>query len=182
METISKIIEIIEKSIKAVEPVIWFIFIGVICYWLRNPIFSLLSSIANRIERGDTIEAGTSGVKLVSVITDEKLKNITQSDGLPNLIYLTHKAIRLPEKDKGNYQYYRLVIYLDADEPKILEKVTKVIYHLHPTFKDKDREKTNKEKSFELATIAWGEFNMTADIYFEDQTKPLIVERYINFY
>ncbi|MBS1811640.1 MAG: hypothetical protein JST84_25995 [Acidobacteria bacterium] len=70
---------------------------------------------------------------------------------------------------------------MDADAPRLLDEVEKVIYHLHPTFRNPNRESVDRQSNFEIQTAAWGEFNMTADIYFKGKSKPLIVERYINF-
>jgi transcription initiation factor IIF auxiliary subunit len=56
-----------------------------------------------------------------------------------------------------------------------------VIYHLHPTFRDPDREITDCSTQFALETAGWGMFNRTADVYVKGRVKPVELERYINF-
>ena len=90
--------------------------------------------------------------------------------------------MRSPEKSSLTLisLHYRLRIALDADEPELLDDVEKVIYHLHPTFKDPDRTVTDRRSNFEIGTAAWGEFNMTAEIFFRSGKPKLVVERYID--
>ena len=94
---------------------------------------------------------------------------------------MTHQAVRDPSLDRGGQQYYRLRIAIDADDPGMLSDVEKVIYHLHPTFRDPDRTSTDRESGFEIGTAGWGEFNMTAEILFRGGKPKLVIERYIDF-
>jgi transcription initiation factor IIF auxiliary subunit len=98
---------------------------------------------------------------------------------LPHDIYIVHTARHDPALDACGQEYYRLRIFMDADESERLDDVAEVTYRLHPTFRDPIRKVTDRRSNFELRTAAWGEFNMTAEIRFKGGDK-LVVERYIN--
>jgi hypothetical protein len=95
--------------------------------------------------------------------------------------YLRHSAKRDPTLDKDNLHYFRLNFWLDADDTGMLDEVDKVVYVLHPTFQNPIREISNRQTSFGMNTIAWGEFNLKAIVYFKNSKSPLTLERYINF-
>lgn len=91
-------------------------------------------------------------------------------------IYICHRARKIPRSD-----YYQVQIYLDADEPATLDKIEKVIYHLHPTFPERQRLLTNRNDRFQLEIKAWGEFMLYALVYFKSRNKPVRLKRYLNF-
>jgi transcription initiation factor IIF auxiliary subunit len=95
---------------------------------------------------------------------------------------LVHFAKLNPESSKRQGRpYYTIQVRLEADSPELMQRVLKVVYHLHPTFPNPDREISDRESSFELTTAGWGQFNLSADVYFEDNSQPLRLFRYINF-
>lgn len=63
----------------------------------------------------------------------------------------------------------------------IKKRVDKLVYHLHPSFPDPERETTERANSFEMTTYGWGQFNLSADVHFTDGSEPLKLFRYINF-
>jgi transcription initiation factor IIF auxiliary subunit len=69
---------------------------------------------------------------------------------------------------------------LEGEDDSDLDAVGRVVYHLHPTFRDPIREITNRETKFQLQTAAWGQFNLTAEVYLRVAAEPLRLERYIN--
>ncbi|MFD9498780.1 pYEATS domain-containing protein [Streptomyces sp. NPDC060035] len=71
-------------------------------------------------------------------------------------------------------------IFLEGND-RDLDRVTRVVYHLHPTFYQRDRTVTDRTANFELNTSAWGMFNLTADVHMTGQQKPLKLGRYLNF-
>ena len=155
---------------------------GFLC--LRPAIQRILDSVATRIEQGDPFEAGTSGVKLGSgqkaKTEAEGEEHLFVKDDLPHQIYLVHSTRRAKDLDTEEYEYYRLRIAVDADEPKLLVNILSVTYHLHPTFKEPIRTVSDSRQKFLLATACWGEFNMYAEVRFKDGRPPLNIERYIN--
>ncbi len=169
------------------QSLVWpFVLIG-LAIWFRGGVKQVLNAISERIKGGASFEAGPSGIKIGAVqappSTTKTLARVEDTrtvDDLPHPLYMTHQAVRDSSLDRGGQQYYRLRIAVDADEPEILDDVEKVIYHLHPTFRDPDRTSTDRQSGFEIGTAAWGEFNMTAEIFFRSGKPKLVVERYIN--
>jgi transcription initiation factor IIF auxiliary subunit len=66
--------------------------------------------------------------------------------------------------------WWRWSVWIDArlDE---LNEVEKVIWHLHPTFPEPDREHKNREEKFKLETAGWGTFRVVADVVMKDGRK-----------
>jgi hypothetical protein len=148
----------------------------------------MLTAIADRIRSGASFKAGIGGIEIGAVqAPPSTTKTLTAAedtrtvDDLPHAIYMTHRATRDASLDRGGLQYYRLRIALDADEPELLDEVEKVIYHLHPTFRDPDRTVTDRRSNFAIGTAAWGEFNMTAEVFLRSGKPKLVIERYIDF-
>ena len=54
-------------------------------------------------------------------------------------------------------------VWIEAPEAE-LEKVEKVVWHLHPTFPEPDRTQTNRADKFLLKTAGWGTFRLRADV------------------
>lgn len=96
-------------------------------------------------------------------------------------VYVVHKARRDKSLDRGEYEYYSLRIFLETDEEEDLAWISYVVYHLHQSFPKPDRTIRDRDTQFELRTSAWGQFNLTADVYLKGSEKPLRLERYLNF-
>jgi len=58
-------------------------------------------------------------------------------------------------------------VWIEAPDAE-LDKVQKVTWHLHPTFPDPVREKTNRSEKFRLDTAGWGGFKVRADVTMKD--------------
>ena len=156
--------------------------IGVLLF--RPVIKRVLAAVATRIEQGDPFEAGTSGVKLgsgqQSKSGEHGEEQLLKKDELPHELYLVHSKKRAKDLDTDEYEYHRLRIWVDADEPEMLRDLASVTYHLHPTFRDPIKIISDAKQKFLLATTCWGEFNMYAEIHFKTGRPPLRVERYID--
>jgi hypothetical protein len=150
----------------------------------RKPLNALLHYLAERVREGSSVEF--AGIKMGAATRPQELKDAgqdpTRPASLPNTIYMMHRTSRDPSLDRDGLQYHRIRISLDADTPHLLDEVERVVYHLHPTFRNPERQSENRDERFEITTVAWGEFNMTADVYLRDRGAPLIIERYINFH
>ncbi|MFE7528955.1 protein kinase [Kitasatospora sp. NPDC057542] len=95
-------------------------------------------------------------------------------------IRLVHTARPDGAPTGGNGPYHRVRVYLDGTASD-LDQVTKVIYHLHPTFPEPHRVITDRSTNFALEMSAWGRFTLTADIFTADHQAPARLERYISF-
>lgn len=166
------------------QSLVWPVLITAVLVIFRSELRGIMIEIRDRIEHGASLKLGSGGIELGGIQARAQAvpRPDTRHHGkLPNVVYMTHSAVRAPHLDSNNLKYHALKISLDADEPSILDGVEKVIYHLHPTFKDPDRSTIDRGEDFVIRTAAWGEFNMTAEIFFKNGDDPLVVERYINF-
>jgi hypothetical protein len=106
----------------------------------------------------------------------DEIETYQKLDVAKDSIYLCHKV-------RGSFrrEYYRILIYLDADDPSILDKVEKVVYKLHPTFTKSEITISDRKSQFQLEISAWGEFMLSGEVYFKNINKPIILKRYLNF-
>ena len=162
------------------QALVWPLAIGALLYWNRETFQRVAAALARRIEEGAPLKAGAVEIGAApSLPTVPKESDPRQIDELPHDVYMVHTARRDRTLDSGDYEYYRLRIFLEADEPERLDDVAAVTYRLHPTFRDPVRTVADRKSNFEVRTAAWGEFNMTAEITFKGGEK-VVVERYIN--
>ncbi|MFE7529827.1 pYEATS domain-containing protein [Kitasatospora sp. NPDC057542] len=98
----------------------------------------------------------------------------------PTTLHLAHTARADGSRPTNSRPYFRIRVYLASFDAADLDRVTKVVYHLHPTFPEPDRTVTDRSTDFGLVVLAWGEFNLTADVYLAGQRKPVRLERYLN--
>lgn len=167
----------------------------------RKPVSRVLKAVEDRIAAGAEFEAGSTGFRVgaapkladVTSVTARTETGIPTSGGVtdltaqtesqfvpePRRIYLVHTARRDRTLDRGGLEYYRLRIYLDADDPSTLDEVSGVTYYLHPTFPNPIRFAEDRDLSFELRTVCWGEFNAAATVQFKDGHQEKL-ERYLN--
>ncbi|MFJ9898443.1 pYEATS domain-containing protein [Streptomyces sp. NPDC091280] len=103
------------------------------------------------------------------------------SNGAAPRVHLVHTAHRDSGLDKDGHRYFRIRIALEDDRDSDLDRVARVVYHLHPTFRDPNRTVTNRSTGFALTTAAWGNFSLTAEVYVKGDTEPIRLERYLDF-
>jgi hypothetical protein len=165
------------------QSLVWPAFIAGLLVWLIPHILPILAALQRRISEDDTIELSTSGIKLSGAARAAELKaeglDPVRPPQLPNTVYLVHEARKKARGSEGS-ESYRVRIFLDADSPDLLNRVVKVVYHLHPSFEEPVVTKSNRDDAFQLGVNIWGEFNMYAEIHFDDTREPLEIERYIN--
>jgi len=70
-------------------------------------------------------------------------------------------------------------VYVAGSEAQ-QEKITKVVYHLHPTFKRPTMTSTNANNNFGIGLRVWGEFAISADVYKGDGTRTTL-HRFLDF-
>jgi hypothetical protein len=194
-----------ETWIPLLQSLVWPVFVVVLFICFRDWFRELLEVIKKRVEGGSEVSIGPGGITLGITPKLEEPRNETSKSPrrvvdkyaeetkeepfqketaieLARYFYLVHSASYNPawSRQKGR-PYYTIRVWLEADSPEFLDKVSKVVYHLHPTFPNPDREVTTRDNDFELKTYAWGQFNLSADVYFEDGVRPLKLFRYLNF-
>jgi hypothetical protein len=152
-------VEMLKELVPVLQELVWPAAIAVLLYWNREPLKRVVTALVKRIEEGAPFKAGAveigSAPSLPAVPREEDPRQV---DDLPHDIYMVHTARRDRALDKGDHEYYRLRVFLDADTPDRLDEVTAVIYRLHPTFRDPVRRVTDRRSDFEVRTAGWGEF------------------------
>jgi hypothetical protein len=98
-----------------------------------------------------------------------------------NSLYLVHTAEQTSSQDNLGRPYYLVRVQLAAAASNLLDNVERVVYHLHPTFANPEREVTSRANQFELTLQAWGQFTLRADVYLKGSAQPIPLTRYLNF-
>lgn len=183
--------------IPLLQSLVWPLAVLVLAFRFRAPLARLAEAINSRVERGDSLDVGTSGIKLgasspqtpsgpepqpgAQPALDEPKATVKPGEVSGSGVHLVHTAHRERSLDRNGYRYYRFQVHLEADDDRDLDRVTKVVYHLHPTFYEPERTVVDRATKFALETAGWGMFALTADVYFEGRHEPVKLERYINF-
>lgn len=80
----------------------------------------------------------------------------------------------------GGRALRKIFVWLEAS-PAHLDSVKRVVYKLHPTFKNPTREIFDRESKFELRTNGWGEFEIKAEVYSKDDVCIASLTQWISF-
>jgi transcription initiation factor IIF auxiliary subunit len=78
-------------------------------------------------------------------------------------------------------QQFQWSVFIETEPAEFRKEIKKVIYHLHPTFPNKDVVKTNESEGFVLNAQGWGEFIITVELVLYDNRR-LIVEHYLSLF
>jgi hypothetical protein len=192
-----------DATVKLIQVLVWPIFLAVFLWIARHQVRAVLATLKQKIDTASTVKIGSSGLEIGAQLAPDdthrppepdKAPHTTTSKGAADIrgnvdsdaqlepsIHVAHTAVRDPSLDRGSLEYYRLSIFLTASETD-LRKVSRVVYHLHPSFPDPDRTVSTRSNDFALETAAWGQFNLTADVYLRNSETPLHLGRYLNFY
>lgn len=117
------------------------------------------------------------GAAVNQILQSMERRELIQEAGVAeDAFYLCHQAKKIPRSE-----FYKILVYVDADEPVILQKMEKVVYHLHETFIQRELVQTDARNRFQTEITAWGEFMLYADVYFRGIPQPVRLKRYLNF-
>jgi transcription initiation factor IIF auxiliary subunit len=78
-------------------------------------------------------------------------------------------------------QQFQWSVFIETEPTQFRKEIKKVIYHLHPTFPNKDIVKVNQDDGFVLKAQGWGEFIITLELVLYDNRR-LIVEHYLSLF
>lgn len=177
------------------QGLIWPIFVGAIILWNRTWFKEFLDAIRNRIKEGSEVIIGPAGVSigqapsLSKVVSNEDIiddgyqsedetpSSIIEETSLGGQLSLSHRSTFW--KMKNGRVYYRILITTHTENEDVKSQIEKVIYHLHPTFKNPVRVVATPENDFLLKTNGWGEFVSKAEVYVKHSTDPICLNRYI---
>jgi hypothetical protein len=178
------------------QDLVWPIAIGIFIALNRKWFKKLCDAIEERIRAGSEVSIGSSGLKigrapeLPDSVTDEDViddgyepdepipAEVASFDDKPELHYSLSHTSELWKIEK-NRPFYRIRITTHADSPEAKDKIEKVVYKLHPTFKNRIRPISSPLRDFLLKTNCWGEFTLKAEVYLKGQSAPILLSRYI---
>lgn len=89
-------------------------------------------------------------------------------------ILLQHTARKAPSQ--GGREWYDVEVFL-AGQRKVLDQVSHVEYHLHPTFSPSTVRKDRPQLNLRLRV--WGEFTIRATVHFESGP-PVELARFLS--
>lgn len=89
--------------------------------------------------------------------------------------------VNLNEKEKDSYytkqwfsytgdDYWDWSVWIESDNPKKLDDIVSVTYHLHNTFYNPVRIIKDRDSNFKLETSGWGTFRIYIVINLKDQS------------
>jgi hypothetical protein len=174
------------------QTLVWPLFLGIILFQSKGLLAQLLKAVEERIVAGAEFEAGASGIRFgpapkagesgpaqaVKAESGEAPRPGEEAP-TPGDIYLVHTARRDRSLSTKNLPYYRIRLYLDAEEETTLDNVSEVVYYIHHSAEEPVAVVRDRQTSFEVLFSIWGEFNTAAYVYFKDGTKREL-ERYLN--
>ena len=190
-----------DKWIPLFQSLVWPLLIIIIILHFKENIKKIIESLKNRIDLGSEMQVGPKGITLgpTPKIADDidldkankvlnkfkenptKKQEFIETFHNSKYFYLVHTSQVNYTKsiEKGHY-YYKLSIWVDSNSQDLLNKIDKIIYHLHPSFKKPDREIDTLSNKFLLETYAWGQFYLFADVYLKNISEPIKISRFLN--
>ena len=171
------------------QTLVWPVFALILFVFYRKPIKQLIQIVTERVSKGADFSIGPQGVTVGSAPKLEQQKegllekrfDDLNSQELQEIFYISHTAkfARITEDGKDDYS---ITVWVDSGYHYLFEKITKVAYHLHPSYQPRNiREATSPNNNFELKFYAWGQFNLYAEVFIEGRETPITIWRYINF-
>lgn len=187
------------------QTLVWPVFLALFLILCRDWVAEILSVIKAKIEGSSDLRIGPAGLqiseapklksstKLVeeelllsktkNVETVNKCDTLNSIKDIENSFYLIHSAEFLktagPSYDRRNV--YLITVQISSDNETLLDKIEKVVYIKHHSFKNPKEVIYDRENSFEFVERLWGQFNLKAEVYFKNKSEPLVLYRYLNF-
>ena len=78
-------------------------------------------------------------------------------------------------------QQFQWSVLIETEPAQFRKEIKKVVYHLHPTFPNRDIIKTNESEGFMLKAQGWGEFIIIIELVLYDNRR-LVVEHYLSLF
>lgn len=167
------------------QSLVWPIFVAALLLIFRRSVRQFLETIQRKIEAGAQVGVGlfTLGGTAPVLKSDEtaKVSSIGLDRGyLSEAIYVVHAArfARIIEEGKKDYE---ISVWVFSRSQEIQDRIERVEYRLHSTYKRRIRDSKDKEKNFELVLLAWGQFNLKVQVYLSGESQPVVLWRFLNF-
>lgn len=189
------------------QSLIWPVILVAILIIANDKVIEFIDAVIIRVRRGDPFQVGP--IRIGASVPQDAYSATDLSNGeseklswtadarfssgaypeMPDnvkkarVIRLTHKIGRWGT-DRDGYIRRDVVVTLETIPDSLLDNIAKVTYYLPDTWPKELRIQVKVDRSsyFELKTRAYGEVTVGAVVYFNDETEPLILNRYCNFY
>ena len=76
--------------------------------------------------------------------------------------------------------HYHIGVWVEADDPAQMERVTHVEYLLHPSFGNRLRRSENRKNDFSITFWAWGVFEVEARVFVQGQPEPERITHFLD--
>ncbi len=189
----------IAELISSVAQIAWPVIAIVVIYLFRRQIQALLG-------RGSEIAVELCGTKIIvkpaTVALKEpsaqgdvrpardKLSPVTPGDPIPaDYLFMNHTSFFRPEKQQEfrdlthvNSTHYDIMVIVDSYYEKALDSVEYVEYILHETYPEPRQIRSNRDQTFLLKELAYGEYVLLAKVFLKDRNTPLILQRFLTLW
>ncbi|SEP08446.1 hypothetical protein SAMN05444671_4442 [Flavobacterium sp. CF108] len=177
---------------KVFPDLLWIIFWLVIFLFVKNFIFTILTTMVNRLKHGAGVKIGSFEIDSLKVLPNNSIQNnhfiTTEDEGNTrnkqrNDYYKVQRGAMLVHKifkSQKNGQLYDILIYIIPQKNCNLIQVTSVEYYFGKFWGKNIFSSLDRSNGFAIATSAYGAFLCTAKINFNDG-KSETVYRYIDF-
>jgi len=102
--------------------------------------------------------------------------------------WLRNSVIKNPEgkikfwrPTPGGYEHYHIGVWLESSDIAALQRVSRVEYELHGTFKNRIRQSRNAANNFSITFWSWGTFVIKAKVYLLDQDEPMLLDHQLEY-
>ena len=177
------------------QDLIWPIFIGLLIYVNQGWFKQLLKTVEQRVRDGSEFVIGPGGVSVgqAPALPDEVDEEDKIDDGYIPDLPVSDEQIKSDADEfkytlshtsslwklKNGRPFYRISAITHAENEQEKSKIEKVVYKLHPTFKNPIRPVITPENDFLLKTNGWGEFTLKAEVFLKGVDEPVLLSRYI---
>lgn len=166
-----------EQFISLIEIIVWPLFLTIFILLNIKSFKKIFTALVFRIESGAEFQfySFKVGQIPVSLPSPEENEKVTE-----NHLALLHSSWRYVKKDKEFKQKMFVIQVVIQANNDVLDRIEYVKYLLHPSYPNNVQTKTNSANNFELKELAWGEFNIRAEVKIKGQEEIIYLSRYIN--
>ncbi|WP_207382945.1 pYEATS domain-containing protein [Pseudaestuariivita atlantica] len=76
--------------------------------------------------------------------------------------------------------HYHIGVWIESDDPELMDRVSHVEYTLHPSFPNRERRSENRRNDFSITFWAWGRFDVEARVFVEGEAEPFRITHRLN--
>jgi transcription initiation factor IIF auxiliary subunit len=88
-----------------------------------------------------------------------------------NIESITITIVNTSIPDEDDPRYFIWTVYIKTDPPVYIQRIKKVVYHLHPTFTQREIPVEDKSGGFKLMAKGWGGFTIKLEVIRDDDKK-----------